>query len=138
VRTLVGAQAWRTRVIVADDAPLYRELLVMTLMSVPEIDLVASAENGRDAVDLVVTHDVDVALLDVEMPFLDGFGAAAEILRLRPETRVVLHTAMDSALYRRRAETMNLELRDKLELAETIELLRRRLALVAGVPPSAA
>jgi len=38
-------------------------------------------------------------LRDIEMPILDGFGAAIEILQLRPETRVVLHSAMQSEIH---------------------------------------
>jgi DNA-binding response OmpR family regulator len=89
---------------------------------------VGTAPNGREAVRAAVEREADIALLDVEMPILDGFAAAAEIRRLRPQTELFLHTGMLVDDRRRRAAELNLSLFDKLELErtiDTIELLAR-------------
>ncbi len=62
------------------------------LASDPELDVVAEAGDGRQAVDLAISHHPDVALLDIRMPLLDGLAAAAEIRRAAPGTAVVMLT----------------------------------------------
>jgi DNA-binding NarL/FixJ family response regulator len=81
----------RTRVVVADDSSPYLELLVLVLGELPEVEVVGMASDGREEVRVTVERGADVALLDVEMPILDGFGAAEEIRRLRPQTDLLLH-----------------------------------------------
>jgi DNA-binding NarL/FixJ family response regulator len=115
----------RTRLVVADDSPSYLELLVVVLGQMPQLEVVGTAADGREAVRVAVERKADVVLLDVEMPGLDGFAAAEEIRRLRPQTDLVLHTGMPVDDRRRRAAELNLQLFDKLELARTIESLVR-------------
>jgi DNA-binding NarL/FixJ family response regulator len=115
----------KTRLVVADDSPPYLELLVLVLGQMPEHEVVGTAADGREAVRVAVEREADVVLLDVEMPGLDGFAAAEEIRRLRPQTDLVLHTGMPVDDRRRRAAELNLQLFDKLELARTIESLVR-------------
>jgi two-component system response regulator DesR len=74
-------------------------------------------------VRVAVEREADVALLDIEMPGLDGFDAAAEIRRLRPQTRVLLHTGGIVDDFRRRGFEMSVGVFDKLSLVATIELL---------------
>jgi two-component system nitrate/nitrite response regulator NarL len=62
----------RVKVLLADDHPIYREGLARAIKERPELQLVAEAENGRDALDLIRDRRPDVAVLDVRMPDLDG------------------------------------------------------------------
>jgi DNA-binding NarL/FixJ family response regulator len=117
--------AMSTRLVVADDSPAYLELLVLVLDQVPELDVVGTAADGREAVRVTLDSEPDAVLLDVDMPVLDGLGAAAEIRRLRPQTELLLHTGMYLDDYRRRAAQLGLGVVDKLELAETIKALQR-------------
>lgn len=112
------------RLVVADDSPAYLELLVLVLDQVPELDVVGTAGDGCEAVRVAVECEADAVLLDVDMPGLDGFAAAAEIRRLRPQTELLLHTGMYVDDYRRRAAQLNLGVFDKLELAQTITALQ--------------
>lgn len=80
------------RVLLADDEPLIRAGVRAVLAADPEFEVVAEAGNGREAVELVVAHRPDVALLDIMMPVLDGLAAAAEISRLAPDTGVLVLT----------------------------------------------
>ncbi|MEU3505626.1 response regulator transcription factor, partial [Streptomyces hundungensis] len=80
------------RVVIADDEPLIRAGIRMILTSDREIDVVAEAANGREAVELARSHAVDVVLLDIQMPEMDGLSALAELRRTVPATRVIILT----------------------------------------------
>ncbi|MEV5560355.1 response regulator transcription factor [Nonomuraea wenchangensis] len=80
------------RVLLADDEAMMRAGVRAILASDPELDVVAEAGDGRQAVDLAISHHPDVALLDIRMPLLDGLAAAAEIRRAAPGTAVVMLT----------------------------------------------
>jgi two-component system nitrate/nitrite response regulator NarL len=62
----------RVKVLLADDHPIYREGLARAIKERPELQLVAEADNGRAALELIRDHRPDVAVLDVRMPDLDG------------------------------------------------------------------
>jgi two-component system response regulator DesR len=80
------------RVVLADDETLLRTALAALLDLSDEIEVVAQAADGLEAVALVERHAPDVVLLDLEMPGLDGIDAASRILARRPEQAVVLLT----------------------------------------------
>lgn len=80
------------RVLVTDDEPLIRAGIRMILSSAGDIEVVAEAANGREAVDLARTHGVDVVLLDLQMPVMDGLTALAELHRAVPRARVLILT----------------------------------------------
>jgi DNA-binding NarL/FixJ family response regulator len=83
------------RVVLADDHPVVRAGLAALLGSLPDVEVVGVAADGRQAVKEVVLHRPDVALLDLQMPELDGFGATREIARLAPEVAVLVLTMFD-------------------------------------------
>ncbi|WPW30912.1 response regulator transcription factor [Streptomyces atratus] len=80
------------RVLVTDDEPLIRAGVRMILSSADDIEVVAEAGNGREAVELAQTRRVDVVLLDIQMPVMDGLTALAELHRTVPDTRVLILT----------------------------------------------
>ena len=84
-----------TRIIVVDDDPIVREALTTALGSETDIEVVAVAANGAEAVDVVHARTVDVVLMDVQMPVLDGVAATSRILALGGGTRVLLLTTFD-------------------------------------------
>ncbi|MFF0223676.1 response regulator [Streptomyces sp. NPDC004629] len=81
------------RVLIADDEALMRAGIRLILENAEDIDVVAEAGDGREAAAACRTQDIDVALLDIQMPNADGIAAAEEIARLSPHTRVVMLTA---------------------------------------------
>ena len=85
------------RVLIADDQPLMRSALRSCLTREPDIEVVAEAANGRQAVDLVYQHSPDVALLDVRMPLVDGVEATRHIVHgtHASATRVIVVTSFD-------------------------------------------
>ncbi|MFE6743230.1 response regulator transcription factor [Streptomyces tubercidicus] len=80
------------KVLVTDDEPLIRAGIRMILTSADDIDVVAEAANGREAVELARAQRVDVVLLDIQMPVMDGLTALAELRRAAPEARVLILT----------------------------------------------
>ena len=80
----------RLRVLVVEDSPVARRLMVHILNEDPDLEVVAEAADGRDAVETARRHRPDVVLLDVRMPMMDGLAAAEELRRAVPSTAVLL------------------------------------------------
>lgn len=91
------------RVLIADDEATVRAGVRAILTTDEEIEVVAEASDGSEAVDLARRHRPDVALLDIRMPRLDGLAAGADIVRLVPGTAVVMLTTFSEDEYIARA-----------------------------------
>lgn len=83
------------RVVLADDHPVVRAGLSALLGSMPDVEVVGVAADGRAAIKEVVLHRPDVAMLDLGMPELDGFAATREIVRALPGVAVLILTMFD-------------------------------------------
>ena len=92
----LGGRADRIRVLVADDHVTVLEGLAAIIGRQTDMEVVAEAANGREAVELWQKHRPDVTLLDLRMPTLDGVGAINEIRRQRASARIVVLTTFDS------------------------------------------
>ncbi|MFG3113462.1 response regulator [Streptomyces sp. NPDC048197] len=90
-----------TRVVVADDQTVVREGIVMLLGLLPGIEVVGSAADGEEAVQLVARSAPDVVLMDLRMPRCDGVEATRRIRAEHPGTQVVVLTtyADDDSLF---------------------------------------
>jgi two-component system response regulator DesR len=91
------------RILLADDQHLVRGALAALLALQPDFEVVAEVADGAAAVDAAAAHRPDVALLDIEMPVLDGIDATARILAGSPGTRVLILTTFGRPGYLRRA-----------------------------------
>ena len=80
------------RVLIADDEPLMRAGIKAILGTADDIELVAEAGDGREAVQIVRERRVDVAVLDIRMPRMDGLACARELRTVAPSVRVVMLT----------------------------------------------
>ncbi len=86
----------RVRVLLADDHPVVRDGLRGMLAAEADIEIVAEAASGNEAVAMALSRDPDVILMDLRMPHGDGAGAISRILADRPATRIVVLTTYDS------------------------------------------
>ncbi len=84
-----------TRVVVADDQPVVRYGFAAILDAADDIEVVRSAGNGAELLDVVAAHRPDVAVVDVRMPVMDGIAATAEICARHPGTSVLILTTFD-------------------------------------------
>jgi two-component system response regulator DesR len=91
------------RLLLADDQALVRGALSALLGLEPDLDVVAEVGSGDEVVAAALAHHPDVALLDVEMPGMDGITATAELRRAAPDTRVLIVTTFGRPGYLRRA-----------------------------------
>jgi len=89
--------AQRVRVVVVDDDQVFLEVIKDRLSSVPEIEVVGTGQDGRDALELANLLRPDVVVMDYLMPILDGIEAAARIRAVCPSVKIVILTCDESA-----------------------------------------
>jgi DNA-binding NarL/FixJ family response regulator len=89
----------KIRVLLADDHEVVRSGLRMVLEAEPDIEVVAEAGDGADAVEQALAGDMDLTILDVSMPRMTGLQAAAELHRQRPELRILMLSMHDNEQY---------------------------------------
>jgi len=80
----------KIRVLVADDHAIIREGLRVMLGNQPDMEVVGSAANGREAVRLVDEHEPDVVVIDISMPELNGIEAISQMLPRHPHIKVIV------------------------------------------------
>ena len=85
-----------TRILIADDHPIVRSGVRKVLDAKPDLEVVAEAEDGAEAVEKALADDVHLAILDVSMPRMTGIQAAAELHKRKPELRVLMLSMYDS------------------------------------------
>lgn len=83
----------RISVLAVDDHPLLREGIASVLESATDIDLIAQASSGQEAIELYRLHKPDVTLMDIQMPGLNGIETLTEIRREFPQARLIMLTA---------------------------------------------
>ena len=83
------------RILCVDDHPLVRKGIASILANEPDMELVAEAGGGREAVELFKQHRPDVTLMDLRMPEVDGIEATRAIRREFPEARIIALTSYD-------------------------------------------
>jgi DNA-binding NarL/FixJ family response regulator len=94
------------RVMICDDEPGLRMLLRIALGLEPDLEVVAEAANGREAIDLAKQHRPDVILLDLAMPVMDGLEALPKLRAVAPETKVVVFSGFQESLFARKAREL--------------------------------
>ncbi len=91
------------RVMVVDDIQQTRENVIRSLKFKPEIEIVATASNGAQAIDFARKTKPDVILMDVNMPDMDGITATTGVKKAVPYTQVIILTVQDDVDYMRKA-----------------------------------
>jgi len=83
------------KVIIADDHVLYRAGVKAALSQKTDIKIIAEADNGMHLINMLKSIPVDVILLDIQMPVMDGIQALPEIRKVAPNAKVIMLTMMD-------------------------------------------
>ena len=91
------------RVLLAEDQAMIRGALVALISAEPDIEVVAEVERGDRVLEAGLAANPDVALLDIEMPGMDGITAAAELIKRLPSCRVLILTVFGRPGYLKRA-----------------------------------
>ncbi len=129
----------RPTALIADDEPLLRRALTRLLAQAwPELDVVAQARNGREAVELFEALQPDICFLDVHMPGLSGVEAAR---RIGQRAHLVFVTAFDQyavQAFEQRALDYLVKPLEAARLADTVERLQARLRAAQPLPDAAA
>ncbi|MDQ4130806.1 MAG: response regulator transcription factor [Actinomycetota bacterium] len=89
----------KTRILLADDHAVVRQGLCLVLDGEPDLEVVAEAGDGAEAVERALTGDVDLAILDVSMPRLTGIQAARELAQRKPDVRILMLSMHDNEQY---------------------------------------
>ena len=85
-----------TRILIADDHAIVRSGLKKVLDAKPDLEVVAEAEDGAEAVDKALKEEVHLAILDVSMPRMTGIQATAELHKRKPELKTLILSMHDS------------------------------------------
>ena len=89
----------KTRILLADDHALVRRGVRLILDGEPDLEVVAEAGDGAEAVEMAQSAQVDLAILDVAMPRLTGLQAARQLSRQQPDLRILILSMYDSEQY---------------------------------------
>lgn len=84
----------RIRVMLVDDSAIIRGFISRVLQSEDDIEVVASVSNGQIAVNRLETTDLDVIVLDIEMPVMDGLDALPRLLKIKPDVRILMASTL--------------------------------------------
>ena len=118
------------RTILVDDEPLATQGLQLRLDAHDDIEVIATANNGREAIRAVKTHKPDLVFLDIQMPGFDGFSVISGLMEVEPPLFVFVTAYSEHALKAFEAKAVDYLMKpvDEDRLAETIERVRERLA----------
>jgi DNA-binding NarL/FixJ family response regulator len=89
----------KTRILLADDHALVRRGLRLVLEAEPDLEVVAEAGDGIEAIESALAHDIDLAIFDVAMPRMTGLHAARELRRRRPKLRILMLSMHENERY---------------------------------------
>ncbi len=114
--------------LLVDDHSLVRKGLKMSLEDIDLIDSISECTNGAEAVDFVKMNSVDLILMDIRMPLMDGITATRNIHRDNPDAKIIALTMHDEEFYLKQmfdagARGYLLKNSDKDKLLEAIEMV---------------
>src|ERR1044072_3773123 len=117
------------RTILVDDEPLATQGLQLRLQSHDEVEVVAPAANGREAIRAIKTRKPDLVFLDIQMPGFDGFSVIQGLMEVEPPLFVFVTAYVDHALRAFEADAVVYLMKpvDEARLADTLDRVRGRL-----------
>jgi two-component system LytT family response regulator len=118
------------RTILVDDEPLATQGLMLRLQAHDDVEVIATANNGREAIRAIKTHKPDLVFLDIQMPGFDGFSVIQGLMDVDPPLFVFVTAYSEHALRAFEVQAVDYLEKPVLEdrLATTLERVRQRLA----------
>ena len=123
------------RTILVDDEPLATQGLRLRLEAHDDVEVVATAANGREAIRAIKTHKPDLVFLDIQMPGFDGFSVISGMMEVEPPLFVFVTAYNEHALRAFEAQAVDYLMKPVEEdrLAATLDRVRQRLSEKRGV-----
>jgi len=125
-----GSPTKKLRVLIADDAQETRRSTRLMLSMISDVEVVAIASNGLQAVNMAKEHHPDIVVLDINMPEMDGLTAFKQIARVHPDTGCIIISAEKESTILR--EAMSLGIRDYLFKPFTVDELEQAVVQVSA------
>jgi PAS domain S-box-containing protein len=91
-----GAGGWRKRILIADDHDVLRRGIRTMLEADPELEVCGEAVDGKDALEKTLAQAPDLIILDINMPVMNGIDVLRQIVRHRPQTKILAFSVHDS------------------------------------------
>lgn len=89
----------KVKILIADDHEIFRKGLKVILNRLKYVDVVGEAVNGQEIIDMVRSQQVDIILMDIEMPDMNGIEATRKILSIKPDMKIVALTMFNDEQY---------------------------------------
>ena len=123
-------QRLTTRILIADDHGLVRHGLRLILDSQPDLEVVAEAGDGAEAVKLALTAEIDLAILDISMPRMTGIEAFHQIRAIDPNAKIILSSGTVNAAQLQELLAMGLKgsIPKPYQPHELVAMVRKSLA----------
>ena len=118
------------RTILVDDEKLAIQGLQLRLETFPDVEVIGTCANGREAIRAIKTEKPDLVFLDIQMPGFDGFSVVKGVMEIEPPLFVFVTAYEEHAIRAFEANAVNYLMKpvDEAKLADTIERVRQRLA----------
>jgi DNA-binding NarL/FixJ family response regulator len=87
------------KVFIVDDHKIFREGLVFMISKIKRFEVVGEASNGKDLLEIIDDLDVDIIIMDISMPGVDGIEATAKVLEKKPDIKVIALTMFSDEEY---------------------------------------
>jgi two-component system LytT family response regulator len=117
------------RTVLVDDEPLATQGLQLRLQAHDDVEVVATAANGREAIRQIKTQKPDLVFLDIQMPGFDGFSVVKGVMEIEPPLFVFVTAYQEHAVRAFEANAVNYLMKpvDEDKLADTLDRVRTRL-----------
>ncbi|MFM2301294.1 MAG: hypothetical protein RLZZ84_1030 [Pseudomonadota bacterium] len=118
------------RTIIVDDEKLAIQGLMLRLEKFPDVEVIDTCSNGREAIRKIKTEKPDLVFLDIQMPGFDGFSVVKGVMEIEPPLIVFVTAYQEHAVRAFEANAVNYLMKpvDEDKLADTLERVRTRLA----------